>query len=112
MSDRARRGTTLGGLVTAAALAGTPALVAAPVPAAAATTFVPGTGSAAAGVTRIALRSAGASIGFGLGQARSRFAGAQGNAEAAGVDLGLFDTVSQTPLACGYSPGAMFPPGV
>lgn len=80
-------------------------------PAAASTTFVPGTGTSSAGVARVELRSSGAAIGVGLGVVRSRFAGAQGNAEAAGVDLGLFDTVSKSPLACGYSPGALFPPG-
>ncbi len=81
------------------------------VPVAAQTAFVPGTGTSSAGVARVELRSSGAAIGVGLGVVRSRFAGAQGNAEAAGVDLGMFDTVSKSPLACGYSLGAMFPPG-
>jgi hypothetical protein len=81
-------------------------------PAIAVTAFVPGTGTSSAGVARIQLRSSGAAIGFGLGVARTRFAGAQGNAEAASVDLGLVDTVAKAPLACGYSPNAIIPPGV
>jgi hypothetical protein len=81
-------------------------------PPVAAESFVPGTGTSSAGVARIQMRSSGAAIGFGLGVARTRFAGAQGNAEAASVDLGLFDTLSKAPLACGYSMGALTPPGL
>ncbi|HZE66682.1 MAG TPA: hypothetical protein VE081_08645 [Sporichthyaceae bacterium] len=98
--------------ITGTALAGALGLSAvAAAPVSAQTAFVPGTGTSSAGVARIQLRSSGAAIGFGLGVARTRFAGAQGNAEAANVDLGLFDTVSKAPLACGYSPGAIFPAG-
>jgi hypothetical protein len=75
------------------------------------TTFVPGTGTSSAGVARIQMRTSGAAIGFGMGVARTRFAGAQGNAEAAGVDLGLFNTLSKAPLACGYSFDKILPPG-
>jgi hypothetical protein len=106
------RRTPLYTALTCTALAsalGLSALAAAP--ATAATAFVPGTGTSSAGVARIQLRSSGAAIGFGLGVARTRFAGAQGNAEAANVDLGLFETVSKAPLACGYSPGSIFPAG-
>lgn len=81
-------------------------------PVTAQTTFAPGTGTSSAGVARLQLRSSGAAIGFGLGVARSRFAGAQGNAEAASVDLGLVDTVAKAPLVCGYSADAIVPPGV
>lgn len=81
------------------------------VPADAQTTFVPGTGTSSAGVARIQLRTSGAAIGFGLGVARARFAGSQGNAEAASVDLGLFETLSKAPLACGYSFDKILPPG-
>jgi hypothetical protein len=80
-------------------------------PVSAQTAFVPGSGTSSAGVARIQLRSSGAAIGFGLGVARTRFAGAQGNAQAANIDLGLFDTVSKAPLACGYSPSSIFPAG-
>ncbi|HEX3611674.1 MAG TPA: hypothetical protein VHU88_08320 [Sporichthyaceae bacterium] len=106
-APRARRGMIRGSALVA--VVGLSAVVAAPV--AAQNTFVPGTGTASAGVARIELRSSGAAIGVGLGVARSHFAGMQGNAEAAGVDLGLLDTMSKTPLACGYSPGTMLPPG-
>ncbi|HEY2834413.1 MAG TPA: hypothetical protein VGJ14_18470 [Sporichthyaceae bacterium] len=110
MTNRLR--TPLYATLTCTALAGTLGLGAlAAAPASAATAFVPGTGTSSAGVARIQLRSSGAAIGFGLGVARTRFAGAQGNAEAANVDLGLFDTVSKAPLACGYSPGSIFPAG-
>jgi hypothetical protein len=110
MSDRPRRPRYA--TLTCTALAGTLGLSAlAAAPATAQTAFVPGTGTSSAGVARIQLRSSGAAIGFGLGVARTRFAGAQGNAEAANVDLGLFDTVSKAPLACGYSPGSIFPAG-
>ncbi|MGQ0842968.1 MAG: hypothetical protein ACT4QF_02415 [Sporichthyaceae bacterium] len=71
--------------------------------------FVDGTGAASAGVARIALRSSGANIGFGIAQTRARYAGSQGNAESAGVDLGLFDTLGKAPLACGTAPGAFIP---
>jgi hypothetical protein len=108
----ARPRTSLYATLTCAALAGALGLGAvAAAPASAGTAFVPGTGTSSAGVARIQLRSSGAAIGFGLGVARTRFAGAQGNAEAANVDLGLFDTVSKAPLACGYSPGSIFPKG-
>jgi hypothetical protein len=106
------RRTSLYAALSCTALAsalGLSAVAAAPV--SAATAFVPGTGTSSAGVARIQLRSSGAAVGFGLGVARTRFAGAQGNAEAANVDLGLFDTVSKAPLACGYSPGSIFPAG-
>src|SRR5882757_8439371 len=90
--------------IACAALAGALALTALSAgPVTAETTFVPGTGTSSAGVARIQLRTSGVAIGFGLGVARTRFAGAQGNAEAASVDLGLFDTLSKAPLACGYS---------
>ncbi|MGQ0463719.1 MAG: hypothetical protein ACT4QG_00200 [Sporichthyaceae bacterium] len=78
-------------------------------PAHAAEDFVPGTGSASAGVVRVSLRSSGASIGFGLAQTRARYVGAQGNAESAGVDMGLFETVGKAPVACGTAPGAFLP---
>lgn len=100
---------TAAGTLLVGVLAGT---VSAAAPATAGTGFVPGTGTSSAGVARIQMRSSGAAIGFGLGVARSRFAGAQGNAEAASVDLGLFDTLSKAPLACGYSMGALLPPGL
>jgi hypothetical protein len=93
--------------VAAVALAGAVAA-----PAAGAAAFVPGSGTSSAGFARIQMRSSGAAIGFGLGVARTRYAGAQGNAEAASVDLGLFETLKKVPLACGYSMGALFPPGV
>jgi hypothetical protein len=80
-------------------------------PAAADASFVPGTGTSSSGVARLQLRSSGAAIGFGLGVVRTRFAGAQGNAEAASVDLGLFDTLAKAPLACGYSFDRIVPPG-
>ena len=95
------------------ALALTAALVA-PASAAAASArdaeaFVPGVGSASAGVFRVALRSSGANIGIGLAQTRARYAGAQGNAESAGVDMGMFDMVGKAPIACGTAPGAFLP---
>ncbi len=95
------------------ALALTAALVA-PVSAAAAAApdeaaFVPGVGSASAGVFRVALRSSGANIGIGLAQTRARYAGAQGNAESAGVDMGMFDMIGKAPIACGTAPGAFLP---
>ena len=95
------------------ALALTAALVA-PASAAAASApdaeaFVPGVGSASAGVFRVALRSSGANIGIGLAQTRARYAGAQGNAESAGVDMGMLDMVGKAPIACGTAPGAFLP---
>ncbi|HEX3829634.1 MAG TPA: hypothetical protein VHV82_20430 [Sporichthyaceae bacterium] len=80
-------------------------------PARADTGFVAGSGTSSAGVVGVGIRSAGAAIGFGLGQVRTRFAGAQGNASAAEVDLGLFDTLAKAPLACGYSFDKAVPPG-
>lgn len=77
-------------------------------PPASAGEFVPGTGSASAGVARISMRSSGATIGLGLAQTRARFAGAQGNAESAGVDLGLFETVGKAPVACGTAPATAY----
>lgn len=73
------------------------------------TEFVPGTGSASAGVIRVAMRSSGANIGIGLAQTRARYTGAQGNAESAGVDMGMFDMVGKAPVACGTAPGAFLP---
>lgn len=95
-----------------AALAGALCLIApAAGPAAAQAGFAPGTGTSASGVARVQVRSSGLAIGFGMGVVRSRFAGAQGNAEAASVDLGLFDTLAKAPLACGYSFEAIVPAG-
>ncbi|HEX3828219.1 MAG TPA: hypothetical protein VHV82_13215 [Sporichthyaceae bacterium] len=112
MTDRHRRTapvyTSLVCCVVAGAL-GLAASSAGPVEAAA--NFVPGTGTSSAGVARIQMRTSGAAIGFGFGVARARFAGAQGNAEADSVDLGLFNTLSKAPLACGYSMDRLFPPG-
>lgn len=93
------------------ALAGALCLALSAGPAAAQADFVPGTGSSASGVARIQARSSGLAVGIGMGVARSRFAGSQGNAEAASVDLGLFDTLAKAPLACGYSFEAIIPPG-
>ena len=73
--------------------------------------FVPGTGSAAAEVGRIALRSSGTVVSIGFGTTRARYAGAQGNAEAAGVDLGLLELASKAPVACGAAAGSVLPPG-
>jgi hypothetical protein len=111
-AGRTRGGPRCGPALATTAIAGALCLAAIPAgPANAETTFVPGTGTSSAGVARIQLRTSGAAIGFGLGVARTRFAGAQGNAEAASVDLGLFDTLSKAPLACGYSFDKVLPPG-
>lgn len=111
-TGRIRRGPRCAPTLATTAMAGALCLTAIPVgPADAQTTFVPGTGTSSAGVARIQMRTSGAAIGFGLGVARTRFAGAQGNAEAASVDLGLFDTLSKAPLACGYSFDKLLPPG-
>jgi hypothetical protein len=73
--------------------------------------FVPGTGSASSEVGRISLRSSGTEVSVGIGAVKARYAGAQGNAEAAGVDLGLLEFVSKAPVACGTSAGSIIPPG-
>lgn len=92
------------------ALLGLAAALAIPAPAAQAKDeFVPGTGSASAGVVRVSMRSSGASIGVGLAQTRARFAGAQGNAESAGVDMGMFDTIGKAPIACDTAFGSFVP---
>jgi hypothetical protein len=112
MTDRHRRAVPLHTALVCSALAGTLGLAAAgAAPVAAAAGFVPGTGTSSAEVARIQMRTSGAAIGFGFGVARARFAGAQGNAEADSVDLGLFNTLSKAPLACGYSMDRLFPPG-
>jgi hypothetical protein len=71
--------------------------------------FVPGTGAASSEVGRIALRSSGASLAFGVGGTRARYAGAQGNAETYGLDMGLLEVASKAPVACGTSMGSLFP---
>lgn len=71
--------------------------------------FVDGTGSASSGVMRVAMRSSGANIGIGLAQTKARYSGAQGNAESAGVDMGMFDMIGKAPVACGTAPGAFLP---
>lgn len=99
-------------LTAGAAVLPLSAAFAAPVATAGASeTFIPGTGTATSSIARVSLRSAGLSVGVGLGQARTRFAGSQGNAEAESVDLGLLGTLSKAPIACGVTPGALFPEG-
>jgi hypothetical protein len=100
-------------IVLAAIAAGPtdPAVAAQPVPAAPAVPFVPGSGSASSEVARVALRSSGTVVSIGVGTTRARFAGAQGNAEAAGLDLGLLDLASRAPVACGAAAGSALPPG-
>ena len=71
-----------------------------------------GSGAASSRVTRLALRSSGAAVAFGLGVARARYQGAQGNAQAVGADLGLFTLAATAPFMCGQSPGKYFPDGV
>lgn len=73
--------------------------------------FVPGTGSASSEVGRISLRSSGTAVSIGLGAVKARYAGAQGNAEAAAVDLGLLELASKAPVACGASAVSIIPPG-
>jgi hypothetical protein len=85
-----------------------PAVAAQPAPA---VPFVPGSGSASSEVARVALRSSGTVVSIGVGTTRARFAGAQGNAEAAGLDLGLLDLASRAPVACGAAAGSALPPG-
>jgi hypothetical protein len=51
-------------------------------------------------------------VAFGLGVARARYQGAQGNAQAVGADLGLFTLAATAPFMCGQSPGKYFPDGV
>lgn len=72
--------------------------------------FVPGTGAASSEVGRIALRSSGASLAFGVGGTRARFAGAQGNAETYGFDMGLLEIAAKAPVACGTPMGSLVPP--
>ncbi len=99
------------GLVALSGAAVLPLSAALAAPVAAEETFIPGTGNSAASIARITLRSSGLSVGVGLGQARTRFAGSQGNAEAEAVDLGLFATLSKAPIACGVALGSAFPEG-
>jgi hypothetical protein len=101
-------------LVTAVALSGAavlPLSAALAAPVAAQDTFIPGSGTSSASIARITLRSSGLGIGVGFGQARTRYAGQQGNASANNVDLGLFNTLSKAPVACGMALGSMFPEG-
>lgn len=84
-----------------------PAVASAP----AAEVFVPGTGVGSATIERISLRSSGASLSIGIGSAKARYAGAQGNAEAAGVDLGLLEVAGKSPVACGTAMDSFLPPG-
>jgi len=101
----------LAGAVVLSAAAVLPLSAALAAPVAAQDTFIPGTGNSSASIARLTLRSSGLGIGVGLGQTRSRFAGAQGNAEADSVDMGLFNTLSKAPIACGTALGSLFPPG-
>lgn len=96
-------------LAAGAAVLPLSAALAAPV--AAPETFVAGTGTSSSSIARVSLRSAGLAIGVGFGQARTRFAGAQGNAEAESVDLGLLGTLAKAPIACGIAPDSLFPAG-
>ncbi|MBA3745405.1 hypothetical protein [Sporichthya sp.] len=99
------------GAVALSGVAVLPLSAALAAPVAAQETFIPGTGSSASSIARVQLRSSGLSVGIGLGQARTRYAGQQGNAEAESVDLGLLGTLSKAPVACGVAPGSLFPEG-
>ena len=96
---------------TAAALVVFVSAVSGLAPPAQAGAFVPGTGTSSADVARLVLHSAGLSVGVGIGKTRAQFAGAQGNAEAAGVDVGSLDTLSKAPVACGASLADLAPAG-
>lgn len=101
-------------LVTAVALSGAavlPLSAALAAPVAAQSTFVPGTGTSSASIARLTIRSSGLAVGVGFGQARTRYAGAQGNAEAESVDTGMLGTLSKAPIACGMAPSSLFPEG-
>ncbi|HUR74049.1 MAG TPA: hypothetical protein VMZ00_07220 [Sporichthya sp.] len=109
-----RRASSVPVLFTAVALSGAavlPLSAALAAPVAAQGTFVPGTGSSSASISRLTLRSSGLAVGIGFGQTRTRYAGAQGNAEAESVDMGLLGTMSKAPVACGMAPGSLFPEG-
>ena len=100
-----RRATAVVAAAVLLAAGGTPPAAAAP-----ADPFVPGTGAASSEVGRIALRSSGASLAFGVGGTRARFAGSQGNAETYGLDMGLLEIAAKAPVACGTSMGGLLPP--
>jgi hypothetical protein len=76
-------------------------------PADAPSTFVAGSGDAAANVARVVARAAGLPLATTYGGTRAHYQGVSARAEAAALDLGVLGVMLTTPMACGR---ALFTP--
>lgn len=73
------------------------------------TAFPPGTGTATGRIAAVAVRSSGVAAAVTIGDAQAVYTGAQGNAQAAALDLGVLDTLFRSPIVCGKSANDTLP---